>query len=126
MSEQTVKTQQKQMDRAQQAANEAESKVINAAGMFGDGGFQAMEHGLRRAQEMQWETIRCGGDIVLMNMTMMNRLTECRKPEDALNVGQETMKAIQDRVNEYMDRARDLTSRQMTSVTDYISGHPSA
>lgn len=125
MAENAMKDQKQAMDRAQQAVNAAESRVIDAAGLFGNGGANMIEHGFRRWQELQIETLRAGGDIILAQLVMAGRLSHCNNPRDAAAIGQDAMKEIQDRVLEYMERSRDLTTRQISTMAETLT-RPSA
>lgn len=116
MADDTVKTQQKQADKVQQATNEAETKMMETGKVFRTQGFEVLQHGFRRYQEAQFEMMRAGSDIALMQFDAMSKMSGARKPEDALSISQDAMQAVQSRMTEYMNRTADLASRQMEDV----------
>ncbi|EKV32286.1 hypothetical protein C882_2363 [Caenispirillum salinarum AK4] len=118
MADDAVKTQQKQADRAQQVTNEAETKMIEAGKHLRTEGFEIVQHGFRRWQEAQFEMMRAGSDIMLLQMDAMSKLSGVRKPEDAVAVSQDAMQAVQARMTEYMQRSADLAARQMQDMTE--------
>lgn len=118
-SEAATETAEVAADAGQQAL-EKSGNVIQAAGYFQQQNIQTFQQNIRRWQEVQMEALRAGADILFIQMDMMNKLTACRRPDQAVSIGEEAYKAAQDRVISCMDQYRDLAARQYETMNEMM------